>query len=144
MREKLTIEKFMTPMPLLGEEGMPVRRALELMKQYGIRHLPVGGRKSLAGIVSVRDLEVGAAFPGPGELNLGDVMSKDVYRVGPNASLESVVRELAGRKCGCAVVCQNDGNVVGIFTDTDALTRFSHLLETLLHFEVSLPALMDK
>ena len=58
-------------------------------------------------------------------------MTQDVLTVAPDALLDDVVREMATRKAGSAVVMQNH-KVVGIFTSIDVMTT----LATLLHMRL--------
>jgi len=51
--------------------------------------------------------------------------------VSPDAPIDEVVQEMAGKKFGSAVVIDN-GKVVGMFTATDALAAFAELLQTRL------------
>lgn len=54
-------------------------------------------------------------------------MTQDVYVVPPSAPLKDVVKEMADRKLGSAVVAQGS-RVVGVFTTTDALETLAELL----------------
>ena len=128
MKTRLLVREYMTPVPLTAEASMSVRKGLELMREYRIRHLPVAAGNKLVGIVSDRDLKVALAFPGPGELSIADVMHSDIYSVHPNATLKDVVNEMADQKYGCAVVQGDREGIAGIFTATDALLAFSEML----------------
>ena len=123
---KLTIDAFMTRNPTTTEATRDLTQALELMRSQHIRHLPVLVDGKLAGILSERDAEVALASGGS-QLKVGSVMVTDPFTIAPHSSLEWVAMIMAERKCGSVLVVE-EGEVVGVFTTTDAL----HALEQLL------------
>lgn len=129
MKQMPHIHKFMTAMPHTIGKGIPVRKAIEMMRLYGIRHLPVLEGSELVGIITDRDLKLAASFEGEGEMIVDDVMTSDPFSVLPEAPLDQVVQEMAEHKYGCAVVSQANGKVVGIFTATDGLRVFGESLK---------------
>jgi acetoin utilization protein AcuB len=86
-------------------------------------------RKMVVGVLSQRDLYFIEALPGveEGEVSVEEAMTAAPYVVDPGASLERVAREMAKHKYGCAVVAEK-GEVVGLFTTTDALSVLADLL----------------
>ena len=60
-----------------------------------------------------------------------DAMSSEVYTISPDAPLDEVVREMAAKKYGSAVIMQNH-HVVGIFTTVDVCDAFADLLQSRL------------
>lgn len=58
-------------------------------------------------------------------------MTREPYVVAPDTALDDVVRAMASRKFGSAVVADH-GKVVGIFTTVDACAAFAELLQTRL------------
>lgn len=100
-----------------------------MMKDLGIRHLPVleGGR--LVGLVSQRDLLFIETMQivDEEEVTVGDAMSTELYTVGPKVTLKTVASEMAEKKYGSAVVLDG-GKVVGVFTTTDALEVLASVL----------------
>ncbi len=123
------VEKFMTPMPHTINSGMPLKTAKEMMQKYGVRHLPVQVAGHLVGVLTDRDLKLAMSFKNSGELLVDDVMTPDPYAVLPKERLNHVVTEMANHKYGCAVVQQEDGKVIGIFTATDGLRAFGEALK---------------
>jgi acetoin utilization protein AcuB len=55
-------------------------------------------------------------------------MSTEVYTVPPEKALGEVAARMVERKYGCAVVVR-DGEVIGIFTTTDALRVLVSIVE---------------
>lgn len=130
MKQMPHIHKFMTAMPHTTERQISIKKALELMRRYAIRHLPVLEGSELVGVITDRDVKLAASFKGADEMTVDDVMTPDPFAVIPEAPLDQVVQEMAERKYGCAIVRQNNGKVVGLFTATDALRVFSDVLKT--------------
>lgn len=123
------ISKFMTSMPHTIGKDIPVSKALEMMREHRIRHLPVQSEGRLVGVLSDRDIRTASAFQGAGDLTVEDVMTQDPYAVRPEAAVNEVVSEMAAHKYGCAIVRQDNGKVVGIFTDNDGLRYLADVLE---------------
>ena len=121
------IAEHMTPFPHGIHSAMPLKTARERMKKYGVRHLPVQLAGHLVGVVTDRDLKLGASFERDGELLVDDIMTPDPYGVSPDTPLREVIEALIERKYGCAVVLEKQ-KVVGIFTVTDALRVLAHEL----------------
>lgn len=128
MKNMPKIQKFMTTMPHTIGSDMTIKKAMEIMREHRIRHLPVQKGGKLVGIITDRDVKLARSFQGPGELSVDDVMTPDPYVVGPEASLNDVVLEMAEHKYGCAIVQQDNGKVVGIFTDNDGLRVLGEVL----------------
>jgi len=123
------IQKFMTPMPHSVGVKIPLATAHALMREHAVRHLPVQEAGRLVGVLTDRDIKLAGSFRGAGELLVEDVMTPEPYTVNPQAPVDQVVAEMARHKYGCALVQQENGKLVGIFTATDAL----RVLEELLH-----------
>jgi acetoin utilization protein AcuB len=107
----------------------PLSVAHRIMREHGIRHLPVLRGGKLVGVVTQRDLylvetlrEVEAS-----SVRVEEAMTDDAYVVAPNEPLVSVARTMADKKYGCAVVMEGT-EVVGIFTAVDALHALANLL----------------
>ncbi|KYF69077.1 XRE family transcriptional regulator [Sorangium cellulosum] len=125
----LRIEDCMTRSPHSIGADQKVGLARSLMRGHRVRHLPVlrGGR--LVGMISERDIywiETLKEEEGD-DLLVSEAMSPSPYAVAPDAPLSEVVREMAERKYGSAVVLKGE-HVVGVFTTTDALAVLAALL----------------
>jgi acetoin utilization protein AcuB len=124
-----TIEQYMTPSPHSIGAEQTLARAKTVMHEHDIRHLPVlhGGR--LVGMVTDRDVSLVETLEDvdPRLVTVSDAMSTSVYSVPPETPLEQVVKEMAGRKYGSAVVMRGH-HVAGIFTTVDACRVLASLL----------------
>lgn len=124
------IQKYMTKFPHSIGEDMPLSKAKEMMAEHGIRHLPVQNRAKVVGIISDRDIHVAYALhPTAKDLLVKDVMTEDPYVVSEKCPLLQVVTEMARHKYGCAIVENEKGRAVGIFTAVDALYLTKQWLE---------------
>ena len=116
----------------------PITDAPKLMRQEKIRRMPVIKDGKLVGIVSDKDLlnasPSSATSLSIWEMNyllskitVGDVMTKDVLTVSPDATLEEAARIMADNKIGGLPVTRDD-KVVGIITETDIFKLFLELM----------------
>jgi acetoin utilization protein AcuB len=128
MKSMPLVQKVMTAMPHTIGADIPLKKAKSMMSDYHIRHLPVLEGGQLVGILTERDIALASSFEGAAELKVEDVMMSMTYTVRPEASLDAVVAEMAERKYGSALVQQENGKVVGIFTAVDALRVLSEVL----------------
>jgi acetoin utilization protein AcuB len=128
-----TIQKYMTTTPLTIGSEQTIAKAASLMSEHHIRHLPVlhGGR--LLGVLSDRDVKLIETFRDvdASKTRVEEAMTEQPYTVDPETPLDQVVRTMAEKKFGSAVVLQNQ-KVVGIFTTVDACQALSELLQTRL------------
>ena len=103
------------------------QKALALMQEKRLRRLPVvddDGR--LVGIVVERDLLVAAMRYLQSRVEIGDIMTRNVVTVSPDADLVDVARTMLERKIGGLPVVE-DGRLVGIVTESDIFRRFVEL-----------------
>lgn len=129
MKQMPQIQKFMTPMPHTVGKDISLQKAQGLMREHRIRHLPVQDEGSLVGILSDRDVKLAGGFTGAGDLTVEEVMSSQPYAVTPETPLNDVVMEMAEHKYGCAVIRQENGRIVGIFTAVDGMRVLGETLE---------------
>lgn len=122
------IQDYATPLPMTADESMGVLTADDLISRHKIRHLPVMREEELIGVVSDKEIAVALAFPGPGELTLHDIFSKRPYTVRAETPLDDVLFEMEQHKHSCAIVVDDRGRPLAIFTDSDALRGYRELL----------------
>jgi acetoin utilization protein AcuB len=122
------VKRYMTREPYSVASTETLARARTLMRNHGIRHLPVidGGR--LVGIVSDRDVHVIEAVPGLdlGLVEIARVMERPAHCWGEDP-IDEVSERMAREKRDCVVV-QGGHGVAGIFTATDALRALTDLV----------------
>ena len=136
--KKLTVGDWMTPHPITIEENASVIEAIHLLKEHGIRRLPVMKRGKLVGLVTEKML---AAYT-PGKATTLDqwelhglldktpvktAMNADPYKVHPGTPLAEAVQMLHDKKLNGVLVVDEQGQLAGVFTNTN-------VHEALIHF----------
>ncbi len=136
----MQVSERMTQPVITALPDMPIQEALNLMREKGIRRLPVVNSKGrLRGIVSDRDLlhasPSDATSLSVWELNyllsrvtLRDVMTKTVITLKRDTPVEEAARIMVEKKIHGMPVMDGD-NVVGIITETDLFKVLVDLLE---------------
>lgn len=125
-----TVKDLMTREVQTVTRNDRLTRADELMRRGRLRHLPVlDDDGEIAGILSQRDMYRGALsrLLGYGEhaqdrlyeqLLVKEVMSADVVRIDPDATLREAARLMVERGVGSLLVVR-DGRLEGILTEGD-------------------------
>lgn len=131
----------MTPNPVTVAPHASVAEVWDVMRERGVRHLPVVDRGALVGMLSDRDLarfDVARVVTPEGaealRRELGTsavtVMSADVVAVSPEAELGEVVDLLLENRIGAVPVVRPDTEeLVGIVSYIDVLQALRDLLE---------------
>ena len=133
MKPVPSIQKYMSTTPVSIGDEQTLATAQVIMQRERVRHLPVLHAGKLVGVVSERDINLVQTFRDvePDKVEVSEAMSRDPFTVPADAPLDEVVREMAERKYGSAVILDND-KVVGIFTTVDACAALAELLGTRL------------
>jgi acetoin utilization protein AcuB len=108
--------------------------ALELVRQRGIRHLPVVDNGALVGIVSDRDLKRAMASTATSlerhelqylldKLTAAEIMTPAVITAGRMLPIEEAARLMVKEKISALPVTEA-GRLIGIVTETDVLELF--------------------
>lgn len=128
-----SVSKYMTTLPHTIGIEQSLTKAEKMMNEYRVRHLPVLSGGHLVGILTDRDIKLVESFKDvdPEKVKVDEAYTPDPYIISPSSSLSEVCAEMALKKYGCALVCDN-AKLVGIFTWVDALNAFNELLETRL------------
>ena len=125
----LVIAEAMTPSPHTIGRERTLAHAHEVMRAFGLRHLPVLDGGKLVGVLSQRDLYFVEAIAGV-DCDVDAVskaLASEIYCVAPGDLVADVARTMGEHKYGCAVVVDR-GHVVGIFTATDALALLARAI----------------
>ena len=119
----------MTPNPFTIARKATLAQAHALMREHGIRHLPVMDDGELCGLVSERDLRLVETFADsdPSEVLVEEAMTERPFIVTSDAPLDDVAEIMGEHKYGSVVVMGRAG-IEGIFTATDACLAFARML----------------
>ncbi len=133
MKSVPTIEKYMTTVPHTIGAEQTLEKAIHVMNEYRIRHLPVLSGGQLVGILTDRDIKLVESFKDVDikKVKVDEAFTPDPYISSPKALLNEVCAEMVLHKYGCVLI-EDNHKLVGIFTWVDALRAFDELLTTRL------------
>ena len=126
----MLVKGWMTSDVMTIDEDTSMMKASQIMKENNIRRLPVMQKGKLVGMVTDRDikeaspskattLDVHELYYLLSELKVKDIMSKNVFTIGPEETVEkAAVKMLEHRISGLPVV-NDKGKVVGVITQGD-------------------------
>jgi CBS domain-containing protein len=103
----------------IGSEDNVIKAAI-LMRENNISSLLVKHKGDFVSIVTEKDIinKVVAEELYPGDVKVGDIMSKDLFTVSKNESIEEAAK-LMRKKGVRRLVVLEDKRIVGIITETD-------------------------
>lgn len=123
------IREYMTPAPMTIAADTPLVEARAMMRDHQIRHLPVFRGEDLVGMLSERDVLFmeSVHYVDWEHLAVEVVMSPTPLVVEADTPITRVISEMVARGYGSAMI-QENGRLVGIFTNVDALAACDRLL----------------
>jgi acetoin utilization protein AcuB len=130
VRQHPEVREHMTASPLTIGPTSSLSKAVKMMRDNHVRHLPVVEAGRVVGVLSQRDILIMESLPGvnPTEVRVEEAMVRDVFTVAPDAPLGEVIETMIDRKLGSTIVCEGE-RVLGVFTTIDALGALHRLLE---------------
>lgn len=118
-----TVKVAMTPFPWSIDIDAPLSTARAMMAEHDIHHLPVTERGALVGVISGREVALGAAIAeardAGNEPLVREVCVLHSYAIEDTEPLDGVLATMAREHIGSALVTRR-GKLVGVFTITDA------------------------
>jgi acetoin utilization protein AcuB len=134
----MLVERWMKANPITVGPLDSFRHAMNLIRQRGIRHLPVmeGGR--LVGIVTDRDVRQASPSAATSleihelhylleKIKIRDIMTSEVVTATPEMPIEAAARLMLTHRIGCLPVLREMA-LVGIITETDILSAFVEVM----------------
>ena len=125
--QRLTVDAFTTPCPKVVSPNASLDELEKLMKENGIRHIPVMENRKVVGIISERDIYFVYRLGLSANCRAKDIMQKNPYQVDPETKISEVAFYMSKNKYGSALVTSTQGDL-GIFTSTDALNALIEIL----------------
>lgn len=124
-----TVSELMKGDLVVAQETDTIARAMEIMSQEAIHHLPVvDSEGKLAGLVSDRDL-LGALAGSMGRTDpIGAIMVRGVVSVETTTHAHMAAEVMLDAQIHCLPVTDKGGKLVGLITATDFLEVAEHAL----------------
>lgn len=131
----MIVAKRMMRNPVSVDENDSMKKAMDLLRERDIRHLPVlkDGDK-LVGILTERDIKQASPSPATAleireiyylldKVKIKQIMTRRPYTISSTAPIEEAALIMREKKIGCLPVV-DAGKLVGILTETDILDAF--------------------
>jgi acetoin utilization protein AcuB len=135
----MLVRERMSTQPVTIAADVTITKALQVMRQYEVRRLPVLDEEgNLVGIISEKDLLYASPSPATSlsiyemhyllsRLRVTELMTTDPITVSPDIPLEEAARIMADNKIGGLPVMEGE-RLVGIITETDIFKVFLEML----------------
>lgn len=130
------VRDVMTPHVHTIDRDLRVSVAIELMRSYGIRRLPVirAGTRKVIGILSLGEAQL--AMPKDTHLAevtedipyVRDVMTDYVYTIGPDEPVARAAQLMVNHRISCLPVLDEKGDLIGIVTESDLFKYLAYRL----------------
>jgi len=123
------IKDYMTPSPHTIGSHENLKTARALLREHGVRHLPVKKGGMLLGVLSDRDIYFALALEEKHdvEIQVEDIIMPDPYIVTPDTPLSEIVNQMSTQKLGSTLIEEN-GQLLGIYTTVDVCRDLAALL----------------
>lgn len=140
--DAMNAEDLMTPNPVTVTPDATLAEVWDLMRDRGIRHVPVVDAGTLVGMLSDRDLsrvdlprlltlEGAEALRQELSISVVKVMTPDLVVVEPDTEIDEVVDLLIEHRVGALPVVQTGtGELIGIVSYVDVLRALRDMLDT--------------
>ncbi|MGV1098419.1 CBS and ACT domain-containing protein [Thiovibrio sp. JS02] len=149
----MLIKDWMAKDVLTVDENTSLMRATRIMKENGIRRLPVVSHGKLIGIVTDRDvkdaspskttsLDIHELYYLLSEMKVKDVMTANPLTLSLDETLEKAALVMLEGKISGLPVVDAVGNLVGLLSETDVLRGFIHstgIKDGAIQFVLDLP-----
>ncbi|MCG8317661.1 MAG: CBS domain-containing protein [Pseudomonadales bacterium] len=134
------VSEYMSPKVITANEDLGIREAYFLMREEGIRHLPVvGDDGTLLGIVSDRELrrpnwvdeapDLQHQYQLDDDMQVKDIMIRHVYLVHTYDTLSKAVKLVLEHKIGALPVMDKNEALVGMLSAVDLLQALNDIFD---------------
>lgn len=122
------VDEYTSSSPITINLNASLDDAHKLMNKNGIRHLPVMDEGKVVGIVSERDIMANYGKAWSDLMRIRNIMNPSILLAHHNDDLGEVAFRLSSEKKGSAIILDENDELYGIFTTTDALNALVELL----------------
>lgn len=130
MLENIKVREWMTSPVISVPPGTPISMAHQLMKDHGIRRLPVVDHNQVVGIITLGDVREASPSDATtlsiwemnylwAQLTVEKVMTRHVITARPDDLLLDIAQIMLDRKVSGLPVVDEHGYLVGIITESD-------------------------
>ena len=118
----MRVENYMSHAPVTVRDDTDYWKASEIMQEKDLHHIPViNENEKVVGILTLRDLKIAAMHFGEAHVEVSEVMHSPVVTVAPGEPLAEAARQMVDNRIGGLPVLDDNGQIVGILTETDLL-----------------------
>lgn len=123
------VHKRMSAPPITVQADSSYQRALRLMDEHRLHHLPViNDAGLLVGIVTERDLLLATAHYGTADVEVAEIMHKGALTASPEMTIAQAAQLMLQKRIGGLPVVDAQQQVIGVITETDLLKAFVEML----------------
>ncbi|MEZ4734427.1 MAG: CBS domain-containing protein [Caldilineaceae bacterium] len=123
------IHERMSSPPITVQADSSYQRALRLMDDHQLHHLPVvNATGQLVGIITERDLLLAASHYGSADIEVAEIMHKGAVTASPAMTIAQAAELMLQKRIGGLPVVNEQQHVVGVITETDLLRAFVEML----------------
>ncbi len=126
----MLVKEWMAKDPIVIDEHTSIMKATQIMKEHGIRRIPVVRDGRLIGIISDRDIKEAAPSKATSldvhelyyllsEIKVKDIMTPDPITLRENDSVEKAAVIMLENRISGIPVADDDYHVIGVITQTD-------------------------
>ncbi len=126
----MLVREWMADHPVVIDENTSIMKATQIMKEHGIRRIPVVRQNKLVGIVSDRDIKEAAPSKATSldvhelyyllsEIKVKDIMTPNPIVLKEDDSVEKAAVIMLENKISGLPVVDDDNKVIGMITQTD-------------------------
>jgi acetoin utilization protein AcuB len=130
MLDEVLVKEWMSSPVVTIAPETPISKAHQLMKEQGIRRLPVVDKGRLVGIVTIGDIREASPSDATtlsiwelnylwAQLTVEKVMTRKVLTVKPDSSIVDAAQIMLDQKVSGLPVLDDTGSLVGILTESD-------------------------
>jgi CBS domain-containing protein len=125
----MLIKNVMTKSPLCCTPEETLDRVAKLMAEHDCGVVPIVGADGLVGVITDRDVACRAVATGkaPASTAVSEVMTKTVYTVRPEESVQAAIDLMKTKQVRRLPVVDDRGKVIGIVAPSDLAPIFASM-----------------